>query len=53
MVKASFFLLSPPFMCHVDRNLLWNDCFVNRYIIVHYRLPPKEFTPRNFPELYQ
>ena len=30
MVKASFFLLSPSFMCHVGRNLLWNDYFVNR-----------------------
>ena len=38
-------------MCHVGRNLLWNDCFVNGYIIVHDRLPPKEFTPRNSPEL--
>ena len=31
MVKASFFQLSPPFMRHVGRNLLWNDYFVNRY----------------------
>ena len=31
MVKASFFLLSPPCMCHVGWNLLWNDYFVNRF----------------------
>ena len=30
MVKASFFLLSPSFMCHVGWNSLWNDFFVNR-----------------------
>lgn len=37
MVKASFFLLSPPLMCHVSRDLLWNDYFVNRSLIVHYQ----------------
>ena len=30
MVKASFFLLSPPLMCRVGKDLLWNDYFVNR-----------------------
>lgn len=30
MVKASFFLLSLPLMCHVGRNFLWNDYFVNK-----------------------
>lgn len=34
MVKASFFLLSPPCMCHVGWNLLWNDYFVNRSIVM-------------------
>ena len=30
MVKASFFLLSPPLMCRIGKDLLWNDYFVNR-----------------------
>ena len=38
MVKASFFQLSLPFMCHVGRNLLWNDYFVNRSFIVPYQV---------------
>lgn len=36
MVKAFFYQLSPPLMCHVSRDLLWNDYFVNRSLIVHY-----------------
>ena len=36
MVKASFFLLSLPLMCRVGKDLLWNDYFVNRSLIVHY-----------------
>ena len=34
MVKASFFLLSPPLMCRVGKDLLWNDYFVNRSIVM-------------------
>ena len=30
MVKASYFLPSPPLMCRVSKDLLWNDYFVNR-----------------------
>ncbi len=43
MVKVSFFLLSPPLMCHVCRNLLWNDCFVNRSSFVQRSRTPATY----------
>ena len=37
--KINVFEIFKLYMCHIGRDLLWNDYFVNRFLMVPYHLP--------------